>query len=244
MTGAAKDIIRISYRLDTLKQFIGNIKKESYLAAFSDENFSGFVLYYVADKYFGDIYELEIETINITMEKYPKNRDKLKALVSTMQSDAVWTNAFAFSTAVSAFNNLDIDPTLIPSRKPDELAWGMANIAGLEGAIGMPFKTKVLGTIAASLMDDGWTAPPLFLMFKNVSDYFDNDEYIENIKQTIGHLTLKDIVSMNDFSGLGIDGRPDLKNYLARTQEYAHGILKKYNKLQFDWETAISGGVA
>ena len=242
MTQASKDLLGIAYRLDSLKDFSGHVKKEAYKIAFPDDYFSGFVLYYVADKYFGDIFDLEIETINITLKDFPANRDKLKALVSTMQSDVVWTDAFAFSTAVSAFNNREIDPTIIPSLPAGDIAWGMANIAGMEGSVGMPFKSNVLGAIVASLMDDGWTVPPLFLMFKNISDYFENDKYIEDIKEKLGHLSIKNIAYMNDFSGLKISGRPDLQNYLARNQEFADDILKKYNKLMFDWETAIVGG--
>ena len=242
MTHASKDLIEIAYRMDSLKDFADHVKKESYKIAFPDDYFSGFVLYYIANKYFGDIFDLELETINITMKDFPANRDKLKALVSTMQSDVVWTDAFAFSTAAEAFNNKETDPTILSSLKAGELAWGMANVAGMEGSVGMPFKTNVLGYIVASLMDDGWTIPPLFLMFKNVSDYFDNEDYIEDVKNTLGHLSLKQIAYMTDFSGLKISGRPDLQNYLARNQEFADDILKKYNKLMFDWETAIVGG--
>ena len=242
MTKASEEIIAIAYKLDSYKDFAGNVKKEAYKIAFPDDYFSAFPLYYIADKYFGDILDVEIEAINIALEDFPANRDKLKALVSTMQNDIVWTDAFAFSTALSAFNNLEVDPTILPSRKPDELAWAMANIAGLDGAVGMPFKTNVLGYITASLMDDGWTAPPLFLMFKNIEDYFENKEYIADIKEKLGDLTLKGISRLEDFRGLGISGRPDLQNYLARNQEYVDEIIKKHNKLMFDWETAIVGG--
>jgi len=242
MTKAAKEIVKMAWGIDALKKAIPSIKEEAYKIAFPDDNFSGIPLYYIADKHFGDILDVELETIDIVMEKFPFNKEKLKAIVSTMQSDIVWTDAFAFTVALEAFNNMHIDPTTLISAKPDEIAWAMVNIAGLSGAIAMPFKTNVLGTIVASLMDDGWTLPPLFLMFKHITDHFDNEKYAADVAKKLGHLSIKDIINLEDFSGLDISSRPDLQNYLTRTQNYLVGVVDRHKRLLFDLETAINGG--
>lgn len=242
MTDASKFIVEESFRLDKLKDHLGSLNENAFRIAFNDNSFSLFPLYYLANKYFGDIHDTENETINLLFKDRPKIADKIKTVVSTTQNSHAWTNPFAFDAFVAAANNEDIELGVLHAYSPSEIAFGIMNLVGIEGALTIPLKSNVLGYIKASLDDDGWQAPPLFLMFKNIEDlYDDNTGYIENIKSKLGHLNIVDISRMDGFCGLGIDDRPDLKNYLAMNQIYANELLKKLEKLYFDWTTAIRG---
>jgi len=242
MTEASKFIVTESFKLDELKSHLGSLNENAYKIAFNDNNFSLFPLFYLASKYFGDIYDTENETINIVFKEKKKIADKIKTVISTTQNGHAWVNPFAFDAFVAASNNLDVELGSLHTYSPSEIAFGIINLVGIEGALTIPLKTEVLGYIKATLDDDGWQAPPLFLMFKNIEDMYDDDTgYIENIKEKLGHLSLVDISRLDGFYGLGIDDLPDLKNYLAMNQVYANEILEKIRKLYFDWTTAIRG---
>ena len=241
MTKASTEIIEMAFKLDSMKDNIGSLSEQAYRIAFRDSTFSVFPLFYLANKYFGDIYDTENETINFTFKDSPENANRIKALVSTMQNDHAWTNIFAFNAFIEASNGIELEVETVVPYSPAEISWGMINLAGIEGALTMPLKNEALAYIHASLSSDGWDAPPLFLMFKNIEDMFDNDKYITSIKSNLGNLSIRDIANMEDFDDLGIDNRPDLKNYLARNQQFCIDILTKFDKLMFDWTTAIRG---
>lgn len=241
MTKASTDIIKMAFKLDSMKDHLGSLSEQAYSFAFRDPEFSAFPLFYLADKYFGDIYDTENESINISFNSSPKNADRIKALISTLQNGHAWTNIFAFNAFIEASNGIDIDAGTVVPYSPSEIAWGMVNLAGIEGALTMPLKNDILSYIHASLSHDGWDVPPLFLMFKNIEEMFDNDSYIKSIKKHLGNLSIKDIANLDGFDDMGIDNRPDLKNYLARNQQMCIEIISKFDKLMFDWTTAIRG---
>jgi hypothetical protein len=241
MTKASEDIIKKAYLLDRLKSHIGSLSEQSYRIAFPDKEFSAFPLFYLADKYFGDIYDTENETIDIAFKKSSVNGTKIKTLVSVLERETAWTNIFAFNAFVEAVNNLEIQADAVVPYSSEDIAFGLINLGGIEGALTLPIKTQVLAYIKASLLDDGWDIPPLFLMFKNIEDMFEDVSRIESVKNIFGHLTMKDIINLDSFDGLGIDGRLDMQNYLARNQAACVEIEKKFDKLMFDWTTAIRG---
>lgn len=242
MTKASGSIIEMSFKLDGLKEHLGSLKDNAYRLAFNDSSFSLFPLFYLANKYVdNNIYDVENETFDLIFSNSRENAEKIKTVVSVLQNGVVWVNIFAFNAFIEASNNMHIDASSVSPYSPSDIAWAMINLAGIEGALTMPIKTEVLGYIKASLDDDGWTMPPLFMMFKNIEDLYEDSKMVEDIKSRFGHLTITDIVNLYDFDDLGIDNRPDLKNYIARNQEYCVDIMSKYNKMMFDWTTAIRG---
>lgn len=241
MTKASEDLIKKAYQLDGLKKHLGSLNEQAYNFAFPNKEFSAFPLFYLADKYLGDIYDVENEAIGIIFKTSTENGDKIKTLVSTMSNGHVWTNVFAFNAFTEAVNNLEIKADTVVPYSPTEIAFSLVNLAGIEGAITLPIKNEVIGYIAASLKEDGWDIPPLFLMFKNIEVMFENEEYLEAVKSLLGHLSIQDIIHLESFDKLGIDNRPDVKNYLIRNQELCIELESKYSKLMFDWTTAIRG---
>ncbi len=241
MTKAAEELIKEAFKLDSLKDHIGSLSEKAYGMAFSDDNFSAFPLFYLASKYFEDIYDIENETISILFKDSEKNGNKIKAMVSVLQNDKAWIDIFAFNAFVEATNNIDILADTVVPYTPAEIAWALINLAGIEGALTLPIKHEVLAYIKASLDDDGWDVPPLFLMFKNIEDMYDDDTQIKVVKAAFGDMSFDKIIHLDSFSGLGIDNRPDLQNYLARNQAECVEIRDKFKKMMFDWTTAVRG---
>jgi len=241
MTKAAENIIKKAFQLDSLKNYLNTLNENAYKIAFSDSYFSAFPLFYLANKYFGDIYDTDNETISILFKESPVNADRIKAMVSTLQKETAWVNIFAFNAFTEAVNGYEIQASTVVPYSPSDIAWSLINLAGIEGALTLPIKTEVLAYIKASLDDDGWDIPPLFLMFKNIEDLYDDNIQIKSAKEAFGHLTFRKIIDLESFSGLGIDNRPDLKNYLARNQIFCTELESKFDKMMFDWTTAIRG---
>ncbi len=241
MTKASGEVIELSFKLDSLKSHIRSLNENSYGIAFSNDDFSSFPLFYLSNKYFKDIYDAENEAIGILFKDSKKNSNKIKALVSILQNESAWTNILAFNIFTEAVNNIDINAESIVPYSASEITWSLINLSGMDGALAMPVKTEVLAYIKASLDDEGWSVPPLPLMFKNIEDMYENTSYVSDVKKHLGHLSMTDIVKLEDFSKLDIDNRPDLKNYLVLNQEMCNDIIAKYDKMMFDWTTAIVG---
>ena len=241
MTKSAEDIIKIIDRIEGLKRFIGSIREESARIAFSDSEFSVFPLFYLADKISGDINDMEQESISLLFSNNIDNGEKVKAISSALYSTAAWTNVFAFNTVIEASNNEEVQADTIVPYSADEIIWGIINMCAIDSALTIPLKNGPLGYIKASLDDDGWTIPPLPLMFKNIKELYDNSDAIEEAEEILGHLTINDIVNLENFDGLKIENRPDLMNYLVRNQELALDLNKKVQKLMFDWTTIVNG---
>ena len=241
MTQAAAGLIEEGFKLDRLKDHLGSINELSHRIVFSDENFSLFPLFYVANKFFGDIYDMENQTIALSFKEHEQNGIKLMTTVSVLQNGDAWTDIFAFNAFVEASNNIEIDIGTVTPCSAAEISFALTNLAGIEGALALPIKHDVIAYIKASLDNDGWAIPPLILMFKSIEDEYSNDKFIADTKKHFGHLSIDDILSLDNFDGLDIDNRPDLQNYLARNQEVCLDFKEKCSKLMFDWTTAIRG---
>lgn len=241
MTKASEDLIKIAYKLDSLKDHIGSLNENAYRIAFPDSKYSLFPLFYLANKYFGDLYDTENETISLMFKDSPENGEKIKVAVSTLGKSSVWVDIFAFNMFIEASSSINIDAGAVTPYSPAEIAWALVSMAGIEGALTMPVKTDILAYIKSSLEYDGWTIPPLFLIFQSIEDMYEDSNELKIAKEAFGHLTIEKISKLENFSGLGINNRPDLQNYLTRNQEECINIINKYEKMMFDWTTAIRG---
>jgi len=241
MTEAAKSVIELAEKLDNFKNHIGSVDAESHRIAFPDGDFSVFPLFYIADKVSGDIHDMEMEAIDIMFKDNTANAQKIKAIASVLASTSAWTNIFAFNVVVEASNNLELNASTVVPYLAEEIAWGMVNLSALDGALTMPFKNDILVYIKASLDEDGWAVPPLPLMFKNLTDLYEDQDAIKEVEEIFGGLSLVDIAKLESIDSFGIGNRPDMQNYLIRNQEVATEMLQKFQKLIFDWTTAING---
>ena len=242
MTESSRDIIVLIDKMDGLKKYIGSIRPEASRIAFPDKTFSIFPLYYLADKVSGDINDMEQESISFMFNESIENGTKIKAMNSVLMSTIVWTDMFAFNVGIEASNNLEIMADTIVPYTASEILWGLVNIAAIDSALTLPVKRNVLAYIKASLDDEGWDIPPLSLMFKNITDLYDNQNEIAEAKGIFGKLSIKDVANLDSIDGLNIENRDDLKNYIIRNQEVSIDIIKNYEKLMFDWTTIVSGG--
>ena len=241
MTEASVSIVKLIDTLDKLKSHLGSIKPESSGVAFSDSKFSAFPLFYLSDKISGDINDMEPESISFMFGDNSDNALRVKAMSATLAANTAWTNAFAFNTFVESANSMPIQADTLSICSASELTWGIINMAAIDSALTIPIKSDVLSYVKAALDEEGWAIPPLFLMFKNITDLYDNQEAIEEVKKYFGELSLEQILHMDSINGMGIDNRNDLKNYLIRNQEIAMDLSGMYSKLMFDWTTIING---
>lgn len=242
MTQSAKDVIEQAYRLDDLKTYLNSIRENSSRIAFSDEQFSLFPLYYLATKNIKeDVIDYEPEAIRALIGN-DFNADRINTIIATTSKEDVWTSARAFDMFIDAVSGSEINPSVISPDLAEELIVGMINIAGIEGALAMPFKTNVLGFIKSSLDFDGWDIPPLPLMFKNITDlYDDKQDRIEEVTALYGGMSLLDIIRVDSLEQISAEKDPSLANYFMRNQEVAGHVLKSFDKTMFDWTTIING---
>jgi hypothetical protein len=239
MTKSSEDVVKLAHKLDGLKKFIGAIKERSTHQAFQDEDFSLFPLYMAFSKHVdSDVLEYEPESVRKIVGN-DSNGDRINTVISTTARGDVWTNPIAFDMFVDASTGREINPSLLSPDYAEELIFGMINIAGIEGAIAMPFKTHVLNFIKACLDHDGWDVPPLPLFFKNITDLYDQED-IERTKKSFGNMSLNDIYSFDNKKMLDKE-HPSTVNYFLRNQEVAAYVISKYEKLMFDWTTLING---
>jgi hypothetical protein len=163
-------------------------------------------------------------------------------MVSVLQSGKAWTDVFAFNAFIEASNGLPVTASTVEPYNAGEIATALIVLAGIDGALAMPIKTKITGYIKASLDNEGWTNPPLFMMFKSMEELYEgNEDYIASLNKKFGNLTIDDITEIDDFKKLGITRRFDLQNYIAMNQYDAEYIRKTYEKMLFDWTVAING---
>ncbi len=242
MTESAKNIIANIARLDDLKNHLGLIKEENADVAFNDEAFSMFPLYYMASKKMNfDVLEFEPETI-ATIINNDKNGDRVNTVIATTVRGDVWTGVTAFDMFVDAVVGDEVNPQLITPDSAEDIISGITVIAGIEGASALPFKTDVVGFIVACLKHDGWTIPPLPLMFQNIVDMFpENEDEIEEIQKVFGKMSLVDIATMSPEAYKKLKAPVYMANYFMRNQEIAIHTIEYMNKTMFDWTTIISG---
>jgi hypothetical protein len=242
MIRASEDIIKMAYKMDSLKSFSGSIKISYAKHAFEDENFSLFPLYMIFSKYIGEddsVMEYEPESVRNIVGN-DTNGDRINTIISTTSRGDVWTNPIAFDMFTDASTGREINPLVLSPDYADEIAIGMINVAGIEGSIAMPFKTEVLRFIKACLDHDGWDFPPLPLVFKNIVDMYDDEEHHKLIVETFGHMSLDEIYNFSDIDAIR-GAHPSLVNYFMRSQEVVGSILHSHNKMMLDWTAIVNG---
>ncbi len=242
MTKSAQDIIEMAYRLDGLKAYLGAIDDRAATSSFSNESFSLFPLYYSASKHIReDIINYEPAAIRAILNN-DFNSDRVNTVVATTMRNDVWIDARAFDMFVDAANGNEINPQVISPDLAEEIVVGMINIAGIEGSMAMPFKNNVLSFIRSSLDFDGWDIPPLPLMFKNITDlYEDKADRIAEVAEIYGDMSLLEISRVETLKEISAENDPSLANYFMRNQEVAEHVLKSFSKTMYDWTTIIRG---
>lgn len=235
MTKSAFDLIKISGKIDSFKDFSGAIDKKLSKYVYQKEDISIFSLLQMANVDSGDIYDMELEAIDKLVNN-KVNADRLKAIIAATQRGDGWTNIFAFNMALEAIDCLPVDAAAIPPQTAEEIAWAMCMFSAIEGSLTMPFKTDVLLYIKACLDKDGWTIPPLLMMFQNIENlYDDNDKRIEKIKKKFSEFTIVDIINVSSIDDLGHGVDESMANYFLRCQNLAVTIKNNYDKTVADW---------
>lgn len=239
MTKASEDIIKIAYKIDSMKQFSGTIRESQIQRAFDDESFSLFPLYMAFSKKVDfDVLEYEPEAIReIVGNKF--NSDRINTVISTLANGDAWINPVAFDMFVDASTGREIDPNVLSPDYADEIVWGLINLAGIDGSIALPIKTDVLKFIKACLDNDGWEIPPIQLFFKNITDFYEEED-VSDIEKKFGNMSMTDIHNFSDNRKLE-KLPPHIINYFIRLQEVSSYTIEHYNKMMVDWTTLING---
>ena len=241
MTRAAREILEYAHKLDEKKSRLPEIVLESSALVFPDNTVSLFPLYCLTSAFLDDdMVEYEPEAIADLVEN-DFNSDRVNAAIATTARSDAWVSARAFDIFVDASVGNEINPEVISPDTAEEIAVGLMTLAGIEGAAALPIKTDVVKFIVASLKFDGWTMPPLPLMFSHVAEYFDNSDAIDEIVERYGQLSLKAIVDMDHDKFILSKSTPSMTNYFIRNQEVAAAIIESMNKIDYDNATVFDG---
>lgn len=138
------------------------------------------------DNYGTEWLSWEIDTIEMELQDdfyvdIPQiNCDKIQALMTVMTSDIPYRDWVAFNMTCEALNDNDVDAAVFDPVAPEELAWGLTQMAMVEDNNTRPeFDDEVKRYIGVILAEHGIHNPPdvlrLAIMPKTVSSGMDSD---------------------------------------------------------------------
>lgn len=236
MTELSRETIMNAHKLDNFKNFIGAISKERAEQTLSNAGADMFTLYMsYLSIYGGNSMSYENEAIELALADYSThNSERIKAISSILENEAYYVDVHAFSVAIEAVNNLVIKAGEVHDYDADQIILTLIIIAGIEGSLTIPIKTKVLAYIEACLSFDGWIAPPLELMFKSISELFDK-EVISTIQSRFSKIKPREMYHMDNLRALKVERRPDLQNYLLKEQETTIYVQDKMREIFNNW---------
>jgi len=163
---------------------------------------------------------------------------KLKTLSSVLTRDSVWVNIFAFNAFACTVNNVEFTVGEIEDLSAEQITWAVIMIGAIEGAMNLPFSHSVLTAIVGWLKIDGWTAPPLPLLFENLNAVYESPEEISEIEEAFGQISLSDMAFSIDVGSLNLELHQT--NYLGRNKIIAEYIIKQISKLSTCWGDALT----
>ena len=232
-----KNVFEISASIDKVKEEIIKIKakRDGHIP----EGMDSFSLFYLAHSLFStgkDFSFIEPEAINV-LDASEETKNRIKALTSTLSSDIIWVDMFAFNAFACAVNDKSFNVGVIEDLSAKEISWAIIMLLSFEGANNLPLGHQNLIQIGGMLKADGYTMPPLPLGFKNIFEYTTDamtyEEYIEPFKNI-------SIFSIRE-KGLDPKREPWQQNLLGRSAEISEYIKEMIGRLTKDWASLTVG---
>jgi len=230
MTKAAENIISLAGKLDSAKQQLRNIDRRKAISAINKDDEDAFVLYYCFFSLFKNPENIELSTIDHIV-KNKNNRDRIKAMYSSLSSDIAWTNIPAFISCLQAINNEPVNPEALIPFSPEDIAWGITIMMGISGASNFPATTEVIRYINSSLVYYGEQNIPLPLCFPQIEK---ESELSSSYPKKIKMLTLYELYNLTDIKRFGKISARDL-NILLENTEIATSLINRYEKMKNNW---------
>ncbi len=242
MTEISKEMITIAHKLDNYKQFIGAISDDRAKETMANGKSDMFTLYMAYLSVYGsEAMSYENEAIDSALSDFSQeNGDRLKAVTSILEHDSYYVDISAFCLAIEAVNGLDMSASTIEEYDADQIILTLIVMAGIDGSLTIPIKTKILSFIKACLDFEGWIAPPLELMFQNIEDYYD-EEIVSEINLKFGRMSQRQIYHLDNIGSFGITRRADLQNYIIKEQEATIYVKDKISEIHDNWAYLVSG---
>jgi len=248
MYKATKQLFDYAKQVDELKKYILNKKftKEEYEIIFKNENIEALILYYTFLNMMDmDAFKVELETIDDLVAKYSiYNAERLKAMTSILQTDAVFTNVWAFNPMIECFNGHEITAQTLEPYTAEEIAWACMNIMGIWGSENFPFTGNVIRYIRACLDWESWELPPMFLSFPKILDMYPTDNLKHYLKVTsyLKDMSLKELERIIDDkeSVKLFKDTPYLLNYLIKNAYSCKYLNDKIEKSNNEIKTYLS----
>jgi len=235
-TTAIKNTMELIQRFDEMKKFSSSIRKDNFIRATSNDGFDMFTMFYLMNTYYGNIHDIEPEAIDY-IDCSSRMKMSLKTLLSVLSSDAVWTNIFAFNAFACTVNNIEFTVGEIEDLNAEQIVWAIIMTGAIEGAINLPFSHSVMTAIVGWLKIDGWTAPPMPILFDNFCNIFESSDEVSEIENAFSGIGISDMaftININDIV------EPHLKNYMARNKVIAEYIVGKIANLSTCWGEALT----
>lgn len=125
------------------------------------------LLYCFAHDYGKDVLTFESETISILLANdgytylYSEKINNMIAIINQMDNVMSTSDGFLYATIV--LNDLGNTAENIDSVSIEHMVWAIIMLMALFGASNNPLTGDAMRTVAARLMDEGWTTPPVFM---------------------------------------------------------------------------------